>query len=155
MKPRFLIVLGLTSLLACASWAKSSDSKAANDNQNQKKLPVVVSITTVTFAESTGCWAKIFDGRNFTGRALTLLGDQSLANLEFPVGNDWEGDIDSLEVGPKAKLVLFKDENFADKQRALQPNEKVSDLHKNIFSEGVESLRLTCQDTQGSAGKAE
>ena len=44
------------------------------------------------------------------------MGAQSLPDLEFPAGNDWEGDSDSVEVGPKAKLVLFEDEEFGDKK---------------------------------------
>ena len=104
----------------------------------------MITITTATVAESNGCWARIHDGQNYTGRTLTLMGEQSLPNLEFGQGYDWEGDIDSIEVGPKARLVLYEDENYGDKKRELKANEKVADLHKTIFSEGVESMKLMC-----------
>jgi hypothetical protein len=67
-------------------------------------------------------------------------------------GFDWEGDIDGITVGPNAKLVLYEDENFTDKKRELAANARVPDLHKSIFSEGVESLRLTCTNPPASEG---
>jgi hypothetical protein len=103
-----------------------------------------LAVTTIAVAEGTGCWARIHDGESFTGRTLTLVGDQSLANLEFGVGNDWEGDIDSVEVGPKAKLTLYDDENFADDPRHFGPNARIADLHQALFDEGIESMRLAC-----------
>jgi hypothetical protein len=118
--------------------AKGSGSNAA------KNTPVVVTVMTVALAESTGCWAKVYDGHDFNGRSLMLNGAQSLPHLEFGIGYDWKGSIDSLEVGPKAKLVLYEDENYGDKKRELKAGEKVADLHRSILSEGVESLQLIC-----------
>jgi hypothetical protein len=46
--------------------------------------------------------------------------------------------------GPKATLVLYEDENYGDKRREVKAGERVSDLHRSIFSEGVESLQLLC-----------
>ena len=135
---------GLVALLATAAMAQKSNQK----EQTKKDAPVVVTITTVTFAESTGCWARIHDGQNYTGRTLTLMGEQSLPNLEFGVGYDWEGDIDSVEVGPKANLVLYEDESYGDEKRDLKPNERVADVHKSIFSEGIESMKLTCTESK-------
>lgn len=151
MRKIHIAVAGLALLLAGNAMAQknTSNNKASTDS------PVVMTVTTVTFAESTGCWLRIHDGHNFTGRTLTLLGDQSLPNLEFPAGNDWEGDIDSVEVGPKATAVLYQDENYLQKKRELKAGEKVADLHKSIFAEGVESLRLTCAEAKTSPNKAE
>ncbi len=132
------------SQTAMAETKKNDRAKTAASNGSD--TPIAVTVTTITLAESTGCWAKIYDGHNFEGRTLTLVGEQSLPNLEFGVGMDWEGDIDSIEVGPKASLTLFEDERYADKKRDLKPGEKVADLHKNIFSEGVESMKLACLD---------
>lgn len=113
-----------------------------------------MAVTTIAFAESTGCWAKIHDGEDFSGRTLTLMGDQNLRNLEFGIGNDWEGDIDSVEVGPKAKLTLYDDEHFADDPRELGPNARVGDLHEALFDEGIESLRLACTENSSSNDKS-
>lgn len=128
--------------------AKQQQSDNSNQNQSANGTtpgePVVLTVTTVAFAESTGCWAKIHDGEDFSGRTLTLMGDQSLPNLEFGVGEDWEGDIDSVEVGPNAKLTLYDDANFADDPRNFGPNARIGDLHKAMFDEGIESLRLAC-----------
>ena len=123
---------------------QQSASARAGNAHGETAEPVVVTVTTVAFAESTGCWARIHDGHNFSGRTLTLMGSQSLPNLEFGVGSDWEGDIDSVEVGPKAKLVLYDDENFTDDPREIGPNGRIADLHQALFAEGVESMKLSC-----------
>lgn len=129
-----------------ANRAQADPSQRSKAGEKTSGEPVVVAVTTVAFAESTGCWAKIHDGENFTGRTLTVMGAQALPNLEFGIGADWEGDIDSVEVGPKGKLTLYDDENFADDPRNLGPNARVADIHQALFDEGIESLRLACTD---------
>jgi len=66
--------------------------------------------------------------------------------VEFGIGSDWEGDIDSVEVGPNATLTMYDDENYADDARELTPNTRVADLHQALFDEGIESLKLTCSN---------
>lgn len=144
----------LTQRVAEAQEAKQSqktqDQKAqaqrAGKGKSNPSEPMVLALTTVVFAESSGCWARIFDEVNYGGRALTLMGAQALPNLEFGEGNDWEGDIDSVQVGPKARLALFDDEDFTDDKRDLGPNTKVAEVHKSLFDEGIESIRLSCTD---------
>ena len=51
------------------------------------------------------------------------------------------------KVGPKATLTLYEDESYQDQKRSVSPGQKVADLHKNITSEGVESLQLTCAES--------
>jgi len=140
-----------------AQKSKDQGSNEQNANKRSSKTqsakseePVVLAITTIAVAEGTGCWAKIHDGGNYTGRTLTLIGKQSLPNLEFGVGSDWEGDIDSVEVGPKATLTLYDDENYEDDSRELAPNTRVPDLHQALFDEGIESMKLICSN--GAAG---
>jgi hypothetical protein len=87
-----------------ANTQKESAQKASapTNTQNAKEEePVVLTVTTLAFAESTGCWAKIHDGENYTGRTLTFMGQQSLPNLEFGIGNDWEGDIEASRWDPR------------------------------------------------------
>lgn len=129
---------------------QKTKTEKANARASASTEPVVMTVTTVTFAESTGCWARIHDGESFTGRTMTLMGAQSLPNLEFGIGSDWEGDIDSIEVGPKAKLTLYDDENFADDPREIGPNGRVADLHESLFDEGIESMKLTCTESAPS-----
>lgn len=147
------IMLGLGSLAVLTSVAAAQaqgqqgqpGQQGQQGQQGQRPDAIVITIMTAKQAEGSGCWAKIYDGENYTGRTMTLAGEQSLPNLEFGEGLfDWEGDIDSIVVGPKATLTLYNDENYADKKRELKANEKVGDLHKTIFSEGVESMKLTC-----------
>lgn len=141
-----LVAAGLSATGAAAQDAgKQAPQKSSEGGRNAaKNTPVVVTVMTVTMAESTGCWAKIYDGHDFKGKALTLNGAMSIPHLEFGQGFDWEGSIDSLEVGPKATLVLYEDENYSDKKREVKAGEKVADLHQSLFSEGVESLQLVC-----------
>jgi hypothetical protein len=132
---------------------KKASGRNASGREAASAEPVVVTVTTVTFAESTGCWARIHDGENFSGRTMTLMGSQSLPHLEFGIGSDWEGDIDSIEVGPKAKLVVYDDENFTDDPREIGPNGRVADLHQSLFSEGVESMKLSCIESSSLGSK--
>lgn len=145
----YLIVFGVGS----ATFANAGKDKKTT-SENPIKLPVILSLTTKEYIDGTGCWAKIYDGYDFKGRALTLVGNQALPNLEFaPLGTDWEGTIDSVETGSNAKLILFKDENYKDKKRELKPGERIANLHKTVFSEGVESVRLECTRTSGTAAR--
>lgn len=138
-------VLSMFGLIAATGLAQDKQSPKQEGNAGAiKDTPVVITVTSVTLAEATGCWAKIYDGHNFRGRFLMLTGDQALPHLEFGIGFDWEGSIDSIEVGPKAKLVVYEDEYYREKKRELKPGEKVADLHRSVFSEGVESLQLIC-----------
>jgi hypothetical protein len=161
------LTFGLVAAVSSLALAQNTDARATKDRSanasdqkgkpqkgntqgKDRSEPVVITLTTVTFAESTGCWARIHDGENFTGRTLTLMGAQSLPNLEFGVGSDWEGDIDSVEVGPKGKLVLYDDENFTDDPREIGPNGRIADLHQSLFDEGIESMKLSCTENANS-----
>jgi hypothetical protein len=121
---------------------KGSPSKGNQPSQGVG--PTVVTITTVTVAEKEGCWARIHSDENFRGDTLTLVDGQSLPDLQLGFLGDWEGKVDSVEVGPKAKLTLYKDENFSSQKRELEPNAKVAELKKSVLPESFESLKLTC-----------
>lgn len=148
------LLFGLTS----AAWSEtksntSQTAKASNGKQteaNQQKTAaepegIIFVITTSDLAERTGCWAKVYDGLNFTGRNMTLVEGMDLPNLEFSSFgyDDWEGDIDSVVVGPKAKLTLYGGENFTDPDKSIGPNSRISSLSKPNFDD-IESIKMTC-----------
>ena len=51
-------------------------------------------------AMEKGCWAKLYDKKNFQGDSLLLVGPINLARMLGPFGVNWENKVRSIETGP-------------------------------------------------------
>lgn len=58
------------------------------------------------------CWAEFYEYAQYLGAQVRLQGPLSLANLKDVDGKNWDSRIDSLKVGPKAKVTIFEHPNF-------------------------------------------
>lgn len=65
-------------------------------------------------AQASDCWVEIFDKTLFEGAHARLEGPADLPDLKRIGGADWSARIESLKVGPKAKVVAFRNENFKE-----------------------------------------
>lgn len=101
-------------------------------------------VSGLDFEDMTKCWAKIYDGQDFNGRSITLVGYTAWPNLNMPGWPNWEGQIDSVVVGPGAVLTLYGLPMFADEDQTITGGISVRNLVDVPLGDAVESLRLTC-----------
>ena len=90
-----------------------------------------------------GCWVRLYDGLDFKGRELVLVGPLALPRLDA-VGAHWR-DWDSAVAGPRAVLSAYTGAGFEGHTAAVQPGERVNDMSLRIGRrEDIESLRVDC-----------
>jgi hypothetical protein len=93
-----------------------------------------------------GCWTRLFDGTDLKGKdMLTIAGPMDLQSLKTPSGINWSKRAESLVVGPKAKVTVFENEMFKNKQLTFQANQKVPSLRKELgFMNSIDSIKVSC-----------
>jgi hypothetical protein len=121
------------------------------------------------YAGDENCWAEFFQNSDYAGSHFRLSGPVELDNLHNVNGENWALRIDSLKVGPKAKLVIFENINFKltlkemakypDLMRALGyteqdvkedselifgANANIHDLSDFNFHHKIRSLKIDC-----------
>lgn len=95
---------------------------------------------------TTGCWARLYRGDNFSGERIMVAGPVDLPKSELPPSFRWGGSFDSLEVGPRATLTAFDNEDYTDRSAVFEPGLRVPDLDEKLgHLEKIRSLRLTCR----------
>jgi hypothetical protein len=105
-------------------------------------VPTMVSVDNAT---KNGCWARLYDQKNFKGDSFTLGGPIELAEMKGPFGFSWENKIRSLETGPKTSLTIYDNRNFRDQDRKIAKGAKVPDLSKKMgFFDDFRSLKMSC-----------
>jgi hypothetical protein len=122
-----------------------------------------------TYAEEKGCWADFFEGTQYTGKHFLLEGSTQLENLSNVNGENWNLRIDSIKVGPKAKVTVFENPNFKmtlkemakypelmhslgitekdireDSELIFNANAKIHDLSDFNFHKKIRSLKVDC-----------
>lgn len=133
----------------------AQEGKAAASGQDQKnaaaKTPdtvlmlVPVVVASKDNAMKSGCWARIYSRANYSGDTMTLSGPLAIADMTGPFGLDWDDKVDSVEVGPKATLAVFDNEQFRDQVALFKPGQKVPDISKKLgFFDEFASVRLSC-----------
>ena len=73
---------------------------------------LVLSSASVSYAKDKDCWVEFFENSQYGGEHFRLEGPIQLENLYNVQGKNWEKRIDSLKVGPKAKVTVFENINF-------------------------------------------
>ena len=66
--------------------------------------------------------------------------------MSGPFGLNWDDKVDSIEVGPKASLTVFDNEQFKDQVAQFKPGQKVPNISKALgFFDEFASVRLSCR----------
>ena len=102
---------------------------------NAPSTGVTVPSTDMT-AVQPGCWAKLYDAENFGGHNVTLVGPTEVPKLE--------GTFMSLEVGPSAMVVTFKDERFGQESKNFRSGERIKDLQGSGGDAALKSIKVSC-----------
>lgn len=93
------------------------------------------------------CWAEIYMNAEFdkNGPRLLLVGPHELATLKGLNDQNWDNDIESIIVGPEARMVLYEGSEFEGRTLVLAPSQTLGDLSIANMKNDIESLRLSCK----------
>ncbi|AEG00594.1 beta/gamma crystallin domain-containing protein [Methylomonas methanica] len=131
---------------------------------------ILWSFTSVVYAKDKDCWVEFFQGSQYSGDHFRLDGPVQLANLRNVQGKNWELNIDSLKVGPSARVTVFENTNFKltlkemekypellhslgltekdameDKELIFGADSKIHDLSDFNFRKKIRSLKIDCE----------
>lgn len=145
----------LTSILSAGSIAVAQDTtkrpaaaaSAASAASGKRAPTAVLMVVAVPYASDQklgdGCWARLYDGGNYTGSQYVLVGP-----VEVPAMRDGLGineKYDSVVVGPKATLTVYDNINYRDKAATLKSGSRTPDLDEKMsLFETIRSLTMTC-----------
>ncbi|MGH8547821.1 MAG: beta/gamma crystallin domain-containing protein [Methylococcales bacterium] len=118
---------------------------------------------------TAGCWADFYEFSNYMGPIIRIEGPAELPNLRDVQGSNWESKIDSMVVGPKAKVWLYENPDFkltlsemvrypdlmealgiteveVDKESefVFNPRENIHHLGEFNFHKKTKSIRIEC-----------
>jgi hypothetical protein len=132
MKPS-RIVLTIAGCLAAASLA-----------QAQVGGQQIVQPTDKSMAD--GCWVEIFEDDKYDADDphVVLKGPLESATLKDIAGRNWNNDIESIVMGPKATMYAYKEKDFKGTEIVFAPNQRVADLSDVKMSNDIESIRIKC-----------
>jgi hypothetical protein len=140
---------------ASQSKQKSSSAGAASPNAPIIVLVPVAVATTSSFGD--GCWVRLHDSTDFKGNQLSLVGPVDMPNMRTAFGTDWSGQFDSVQVGPKATVTVYDNENYMQKAATFKAGQKVKDLDEKMGTfEQIRSVKVACagktaQKNEGSS----
>jgi len=92
-----------------------------------------------------GCWVKIYEDNWYEDSWDRILGPGSYYNMRNLPGADkydWGDEVDSLIVGPHAKVVVYEDEDFDDKKKVFGPNSRIPVLDNYGMGDEIDSMRI-------------
>lgn len=157
MKSKGIQILAAAVLAAFAGTAlsagdqrQSGAKQAQRDAKAPQGAPVIVLFPVATANRDTlgnGCWARLYDGDHFEGNQLSLVGPVDMPTMKTAFGTDWGGEFDSIQVGPKATVTVYDNENFRDKAATFKPGQRVAELDDKMgWFQDVRSLKIACAD---------
>lgn len=80
-------------------------------------VAVVVAMPVVAMAGD--CWLDVYEEVGLQGKKVRIDGPRELPSLAKLNGENWGSRIDSLEVGPKAQIYAYRQEDFKDDYSGL------------------------------------
>lgn len=139
----------VVSLLAAAlsTQVAAQDRSAAQDPPAVPPPAVVLVPVPLAVGPELGggCWARLYDGTDFSGSQLSLVGPIDMPTMRTAFGKDWGGEFDSVETGPHTTLTLYDNEHYRDRAATIRPGQRVADLDEKVgLFEDVRSLKIAC-----------
>lgn len=106
--------------------------------------PVIMVTTSREDLRKNGCWATLYEGKNFTQSEMTVFNGKDIPDFEFSAGPIWRERIHSVVAGPAARISLYSKELYRGEAYHIHPLEKIAD----IPLDEIHSLKLTCVTLQ-------
>src|SRR5688500_15922526 len=124
-------VLKAALAIALLSNGVSFGQQSPNANPQETELILMlVPVEVSSPAMKGGCWANLYDQRDFRGEGVTMAGPVSVSALDKSTGRYLRRNIDSLEISQKAMLTVFERRMFKDRSVSFGPNAKEPGLIK-------------------------
>ena len=91
-----------------------------------------------------GCWVRLYDGRDFKGQELMLVGPLPLS--EMGPTSPWWRRWNSVIVGPSARLNIYSAANYKGESAALGRRQRSTNLAGNApgWLAKIESAQVHC-----------
>ncbi len=110
---------------------------------------VVSSMKILEPARLFGCWVKVFEDYHFSkednsdviegpGRWPTMV------HLPGAAYTDWSDEIDSLIVGPNARVTVWEDRYYGGDQRVFESGDEEHNLDNRDFGDAIDSILIEC-----------
>lgn len=146
LKP-LLAATVLTSMLSTSFVAVAQDATKSNAKANPTPPTAVLLVVPIAYATDNklgnGCWARLYDGGNYTGSQYVLVGPVDIPAMRDGLGLNEK--YDSVVVGPKATLTVYDNVNYRDKAATLKSASRTPDLDDKMGAfETIRSLKVTC-----------
>jgi hypothetical protein len=135
-------------LAASTTGAFAQQSKTAAAGAAENKPAPVVMLVPVEISDpalKAGCWAQLYDERNFQGDMLTLVGPLEIETTDKAGGKQFRRKLDSIVTGPKAMVNVYQEKWFKNKSVTFGPNTKEPGLIKKLgFTGSIQSVKIAC-----------
>lgn len=97
--------------------------------------------------QEVACWVEIYMNSGFDKNQphLLLVGPHELMTLKALKDRNWDNDIESIIVGPRATVVVYEHTHFKGRELLLKPHQRVGSLTDEHLNNEIESLRVSCQ----------
>lgn len=132
-------------------------------------LLLLLGHSSIASAKVEGCWADFFEYAQYIGEHFRLEGPIQLRNLRNVKGDNWDLRIDSIMVGPRAKVTVYENIDFKltltemakypqlmkslgiteqdireESEIIFPPKEEVHHLGEYNFHKKVRSIKIEC-----------
>lgn len=143
-----LAILCAIAMTALAQPAPPPTAGAAPQVIRRAGPPVVMIVSREADAMqnlANGCWVRMYDGKDYQGEWVTLVGPVDLPSLSRSGASHIEG-FDSLQVGPGARLSAYRDARFESTSSVFEANARVPDLARTAPPEAgrIDTVRVAC-----------
>lgn len=94
---------------------------------------------------ANGCWVRLYDGKDYQGEWVTLVGPVDLPSLQQAGASHIDG-FESLQVGPGARLNTYRDAGFQSMATIFEANDQVPDLSRIAPPNAgrIDTVRVSC-----------
>lgn len=135
-----------------AQGGQAASGQGGGKQDGTAKAPIYLLVPVETAANDSamknGCWARLYSRDNYSGDMLTLVGPTSLPDMDSSgfFGLNWDDRVESLELGPKATMTVYDNENYRDQIAQFKAGQRTANVSRRVglFDEFA-SLRLDCQ----------
>ena len=156
---RRLLAAAVIAAFTAGAYAQGKQQQGQQQQGQQQQGTAAIVLVPFVVAQapdfSNGCWARLYDGDNFRGDQLTVVGPADMPNMRTAFGTDWSGSFDSIQVGPKATLTAYDNENYAQKVATYKAGQRIADLdEKRGMFEDIRSLKIACAGGAATGGSS-
>lgn len=141
------ILAGALCVVVLASGCAMRSNTLQTATGDTKPAPVIVNVPVELNdpALASGCWAQLYTERNFRGEMATLAGPAMLETADNFTARKLKRAIDSVVVGPKGTLTMYKTSMFRDRSVVFGPNTRQAGVVAELGIGGaIESMKLEC-----------